>query len=263
MSKVLKDNNMSMSTKKSAELAHDTGVPLYAGVKQSIVSKIQSGAWPPRHRIPSESELVEQLGVSRMTVNRALRELSIEGIVVRMQGLGSFVAEGKQPSSVFEVRSIAEEIVARGNAYSAKIILLDRLRASPEIAEELGLSIESEVFHSILVHRENDIAIQLEVRYVNPRVAPLYLDQDFATTTPNAYLTDVAGWTEVEHQVEAILPAVWEARLLSIGRADPCLLIRRRTWVGPDIATSVRLLFPAGRYRIESRQRSNLANPAS
>lgn len=250
---------MSMSIKKSAELDHEAGVPLYAGVKQSILGKIQSGVWPPRHRIPSESELVEQHGVSRMTVNRALRELSIEGVLVRMQGLGSFVAEGKQPSSVFEVRSIAEEIIARGNAYSARIVLLDRLRASPEIAEELGLAIEDEVFHSIVVHRENEVAIQLEVRYVNPKIAPRYIDQDFATTTPNAYLTDVAAWTDVEHQVEAVLPAIWEARLLSIGRADPCLLIRRRTWVGPDVATSVRLISPGGRYRIESRQRSTPA----
>ncbi len=247
---------MSIEPKKVPDFAYEMGVPLYAGVKQTILGNIHSGAWPPRHRLPSESELVAQLGVSRMTVNRALRELSIEGVLVRMQGLGSFVAEGQQPSSVFEVRSIADEIAARGNVHSAKIVLLDRLRASPEIAEALNVPIESDVFHSIIVHRENDIAIQLETRYVNPKVAPDYIDQDFRTTTPNDYLTGISGWTEAEHQVEALLPATWEARLLSISRADPCLVIRRRTWIGPDVATSVRLVFPGSRYRIESRQRA-------
>ena len=90
--------------------APSPGLPLYAGVKRSILDRIRSGAWASGHRIPSESELVAELGVSRMTVNRALRELSMEGVLVRMQGLGSFVAEGKQPLGVFEVRSIAEEL---------------------------------------------------------------------------------------------------------------------------------------------------------
>ena len=85
-----------------APLAPSPGLPLYASVKRSILDRIRSGEWASGHRIPSESELVAELGVSRMTVNRALRELSMEGVLVRMQGLGSFVAEGKQPLGVFE-----------------------------------------------------------------------------------------------------------------------------------------------------------------
>ena len=247
---------MNGSAGLSSDILSQSGLPLYAGVKQMILRHIRSGAWPPRHRIPSESELVGELGVSRMTINRALRELSLEGELVRMQGRGSFVAEGKQPSSVFEVRSIADEIIERGNRYSVKIVLLDRLRASPEMAEALDVTIESDVFHSILLHKENDIAVQLEDRYVNPKVAPRYLEQDFQAMTPNRYLTEIGPWAEAEHQVEAILPAAWESRLLTIARSDPCLLIRRRTWIGSDVASSVRLLFPGGRYRIESRQRS-------
>ena len=69
--------------------------PLYARVKQMIVQQIESGTWPPHHRVPSESELVAELGFSRMTINRALRELTAEGLLVRMQGVGTFVAEPK------------------------------------------------------------------------------------------------------------------------------------------------------------------------
>ena len=67
--------------------------PLYARVKQMIVQQIENGSWPPHHRVPSESELVSELGFSRMTINRALRELTAEGLLVRMQGVGTFVAE--------------------------------------------------------------------------------------------------------------------------------------------------------------------------
>lgn len=230
--------------------------PLYAGVKQMILDRIGSGAWPPRHRVPSEHELVAELGVSRMTVNRALRELALDGVLVRVQGLGTFVAEGKGQSAILEVRSIAEEIAARGHVHTAKVILLDAVRAAPEIADALAVPLGATAFHSILVHAENDIPVQLEDRWVNPALAPAYMEQDFTRTTPNRFLTEVAPWTEAEHEIEAVLPAPWEARLLAVGRADPCILIRRRTFAGERVVTSVRLLIPGGRYRLASRQRA-------
>ncbi len=58
----------------------------------------------------------------------------------------------------------------------------------------------------------------------------------------------------MEHTVEAVLPASWEAKLLAIAKGDPCLLIRRRTFVGDNVVTSVRLIMPGGRSRIESKQ---------
>ncbi|STR46286.1 Histidine utilization repressor [Klebsiella oxytoca] len=72
--------------------------PFYEKVKQAISEKIHSGVWRPHDRIPSEAELVAQFGFSRMTINRALRELTDEGLLVRLQGVGTFVAEPKGQS---------------------------------------------------------------------------------------------------------------------------------------------------------------------
>jgi GntR family histidine utilization transcriptional repressor len=227
--------------------------PLYAEVKHAIISRIRSGEWQPRDRIASENELVAALGVSRMTVNRALRELAADGVLVRIQGLGTFVAEGKGQSSMFEVKNIAEEIAARGHVHRAVVTLLDAVKASPEVAEELGIAVGDPAFHSIIVHHENDVPVQLEDRYVNAAIAPTYIDQDFTAVTPNGFLTALVAWTEAEHEIEAALPASWEARLLSIGRADPCLLMRRRTLAFDRVVTSVRLLIPGGRYKLQGR----------
>lgn len=60
--------------------------PFYETVKREISEKIASGVWQPHDRIPSEAELVAQYGFSRMTINRALRELTDEGMLVRLQG---------------------------------------------------------------------------------------------------------------------------------------------------------------------------------
>ena len=269
---------MSTLLEKKADMSGGV-TPLYAEVKQHILSRVRSGEWPPDYRIPSESELVEQLGVSRMTVNRALRELSIEGVLVRMQGRGSFVAGGNSQSDVFEVTNVADEIRARGHDYSAQILLLDTLKATPDVADRLELPIGNPVFHSIIVHCENEVPVQLEDRYVNPLVAPDYLNSDFTRLTPNEVLSAIVPWSEAEHRIEAVLPQPWECKLLAISRADPCLLIRRRTWAAgwvgavhaeaegaavvavpaDHVVTSVRLLLPGGRSRIESRRHSNRA----
>ena len=227
--------------------------PLYARVKQMIVQQIQSGAWPPHHRVPSESELVSELGVSRMTINRALRELTNDGLLVRMQGVGTFVAEPKGQSALFQVQNIAEEITARGHKHHLVVISLLEELASAERALALDVREGQRIFHSVIVHYENDIPVQIEDRYVNAAVAPDYLKQDFTGQTPFAYLTQVAPLSEGEHVVEAVLPTPEECKLLSVDRHEPCLLIRRRTWSGRNTVTSARLLYPGSRYRLEGR----------
>jgi GntR family histidine utilization transcriptional repressor len=239
----------------AAELARlDAGPqPIYAGLKQMILDRIRDGEWAANARVPSENELVAAFGVSRMTANRALRELATEGVLVRVQGVGSFVAERKGHSALFEVRNIADEITERGHRHRARVVVLQAEAASLEVSDALQLPDGAAVFHSVLAHFENDVPVQVEDRFVNPAAAPDYLAQDFTRTTPNAYLTRLLPLAEAEHVVEATLPRPWECKLLSIARTEPCLSIRRRTWSGDMTVTLVRLLSPGSRYRLQGR----------
>ncbi len=112
-------------------LAQDSPVPLYLRVKHMISQRIYDGTWPVNKKIPSESELVNLLGCSRMTVNRALRELTTEGLLVRIQGVGSFVAEGQGRTALFQVNNIAEEILARNHKHHAQVLVLEKFRPMP------------------------------------------------------------------------------------------------------------------------------------
>ncbi|MBX4864474.1 histidine utilization repressor [Rhizobium sp. WYCCWR 11152] len=235
------------------ELAENDSTPLYAGVKQVILDRIQSGEWPPKYRVPSENELVVELGVSKMTANRALRELANEGELIRIQGVGSFVAERKGYSALFEVRNIAEEIAERGHVHEASVVVLAQETASPEVADALELPIGAAVFHSLIVHSENGVPVQIEDRFVHPEAAPEYLAQDFSTLTPNAYLTAAAPLSGSEHVVEAAMPQAWECKLLTIMKTEPCLTIRRRTWSAKQVVSTARLVYPGHRYRLEAR----------
>ncbi|TIW30662.1 MAG: GntR family transcriptional regulator, partial [Mesorhizobium sp.] len=97
----------------------ETAGPLYEKVKDYVLGNIGSGKWPKDRRLPSENELVSTLGVSRMTVHRALRELTSEGHLLRIQGVGTFVAPPKPQSALIEIRNIAGEIAARGARHRA------------------------------------------------------------------------------------------------------------------------------------------------
>lgn len=227
-------------------------MPLYERLKWDIKRRIDTGEWPAHHRVPSENEIAETLNVSRMTANRALRELADEGLIVRVQGSGSFVAIKKRSAPFMGVRNIADEIAERGSVHTPKVILAQTEICGLELADALETDVGQSAFHSVILHLEDDLPIQLEDRFVNSAVAPDYLAQDFQKTTPNAYLTAIAPITHTEQFVEAVLPQPWECKLLAVVRSEPCLLIRRRTWSSGKVVTSVRCLYPGSRYRLEN-----------
>src|SRR3984957_8751755 len=102
--------------------ADTTPQPLYLQVKRHILDNIGSGKWGTAARVPSENDIVKSFGVSRMTANRALRELRDEGVLVRVAGVGSFVADSLAHAHPLEIRSIAEEIRRRGHVHRAEIV---------------------------------------------------------------------------------------------------------------------------------------------
>jgi GntR family histidine utilization transcriptional repressor len=233
---------------------------LYAQVKEHITRKIQDGTWPPGHRLPSEHELVVQFGISRMTANRALRELVAQGRVVRVAGVGSFVAENKPQSTLLQIANIASEIRARGHDYGYQLITAERIATSADVAAWLDLRSGESVFHSVCLHLEDGVPVQLEDRYVNPRVVPDFLDQPLAATPPSEYLVRSVPFDQIEHLVDAVLPTNEQAERLAMPPAEPCLLLTRRTWTHTVPVTMVRCLHPASRYRLGSRFRAD-GNP--
>ncbi|MCL6415035.1 histidine utilization repressor [Aestuariirhabdus sp. Z084] len=234
-------------------MAHPATEPRYATIKRYIHEQIEQGVWPVHSKVPSENSLCEQFDVSRMTARRALQELTADGVLMRHQGLGTFVAERKPVGSLLEVRNIADDISQRGHRYSNRILCMESQPASDPVALALDLPPGSELYHSIVVHLDNDLPVQWEERYTNPALAPDYLQQDFSTITPNRYLSQVAPLSGGEHTVEAVLATSQQARELEIVQPEACLLIKRRTWSRQGVVSFARLLHPGSRYQLGAR----------
>ncbi len=228
-------------------------LPAYEQVKAFVKKQVNDGAWRPGDAVPSEAALQQRFRVSRMTVNRAMKELAVEGLVTRTQGSGTVVAQLHRISTTLAFRDIHEEIVGRGHQHSTRILTLETRRSDAALARVFKLRAGAKVFHSVMVHFEDGVPIQLEDRHVNPASAPGYLGADFSVTSPTNYLLEHAPLTEASYSIEAAAATAQEAHWLGIKRSEPCLVMTRSTVSGPHVASLARLVYPGMRYSVSGK----------
>ncbi len=224
--------------------------PQYLKVKNHLREGIASSHWVAGDLLPSEGALVALFEVSRMTVNRALRELQSERLIERVQGVGTFAAQLHRVSSTLTIRDLHDEITERGHRHEARVVLAREEVAPAALAQQLGLAPGSKAFHTLIVHAEDGVPLQCEDRFVNPACAPHYLSVDFTRTTPTHYLFEVTALWRAQYSIEAALPTREEAALLGIGAGDPCLVVVRRTFTRDAVITIARLVQPGARYTL-------------
>ncbi|GAB2913206.1 histidine utilization repressor [Paralcaligenes sp. KSB-10] len=227
--------------------------PAYQQIKNYVLEQIQNGVWKEGDLIPTELALCETFNVSRMTVNRALRELTTDQLLVRYKGSGTFVAQPKFQSTLIEIRSIAQDIRDRGHRHSSKVLQLESLPANDIQARRFQIAPETKLFRSVIVHYENDIAIQIEDRLVDSSVAPDYLEQNWETQTPNEYLMRVAPLPSGQYTIEVRLPTKEIAAPLDIPVSQPCLVMDRITFSNRAFTSNATMWHPGNRYKFAGK----------
>lgn len=215
--------------------------------------RIGSGAWRPGDRVPSENELCGLFRVSRMTARRALDQLALDGLIVRRRGSGSFIADNGVRSSYLVIRNIADEIVESGRRYTNRV-LQHRIEAAPlAVSTALGMRGGESVFHSLIVHCSDGVALQLEYRYVRPDAAPDYLSADLACETPNHVLQRMCPLTDARQDISAALPTKPQCEALGIKTSEACLLLTRVTSSLGGLVSYARILAPSSRYQLSGQ----------
>jgi GntR family transcriptional regulator, histidine utilization repressor len=229
-----------------------TSTPAYQQLKEYVLGQIASEQWRAGDVIPGEHELAKQFGIARGTVNRALRELVTERVLMRVQGAGTFVTDSRYQSTLIEIRSISEEIKSRGDEHTSEVLLLEQTQ-DPKVLETLAIPADGVAFHSRIVHFENGVPIQLEDRQVNGALYPDYIHQDFSRQTPNEYMTSVAPAQGVQYWITARQASATARQVLRMPIGEPCLVLHRRTWARGQVATDVMLWHPASRYELSGK----------
>lgn len=239
-----------------------SSTPLYSQIKNVIARRIHADEWPADFHVPGEEVLAEEFGASRLTVRRALRELQTEGMLVRIQGRGTFVIGPRMQCAIFSLQDVSEEIEDSDGVHTCEVITLTELPRNGALANLLPAH-SGGVYHSRVLHMEDGIPIQIEDRFVNAEIAPRYIEQDFTKITPHAYLLHETEVTFVDNTIRAIRADEVSRQLLQIDGNQPCLLLDRRTWCNDVSVTRSRFIYPGDRYRLRSAHEATSSQPVA
>ena len=223
---------------------------LHNRILRDVKEKILSGTWPPGHQIPFEITMATEYGCSRMTVNKALTQLSREGILERNKKRGTFVKAPQSVSAAFEITNIQKEVEDSGESYSYKL-LHDAFRSASELeAQLLGLKKLRNIRSLTCLHSANDRPFCFEQRIVNVNAAPQIEQVKFENTSPGAWMLSNIPWNSAKHQIIATSATEDVARMLKIALGDACLVIERRTQNKRGYITWARLTYAGEQHRL-------------
>jgi len=221
---------------------------LHRRIGADIEQRIRSGEWPPGARVPTEAELQARYGCARMTVSRALTDLSARGLIVRRRRAGSVVARPPVHSAVLDIPDIAAEIEARGMAYGYERLDHGVRTTGPDEAW-LGDRI---VMVSCL-HRADGAPFALERRLIGLAATPEVEAETFEMVAPGGWLLRRAPWTDAEHRIAAVAADRETALRLDLPPGEACLRLERRTWIDGLGVTWAWQTFPGQAYDLVAR----------
>lgn len=139
-------------------------LPKYVQIQKYILAQIKSGGFAPGSKIPTEKELSDQFGTSRITVNKALKELAVTGVVEGIRGKGTFVC--KRPRTMTPAGAFISPIkFVPTDADSPRVhrIISFRLMQGPEqLLKKANLNNSAAQFYEIILENEDSSAVQPE-----------------------------------------------------------------------------------------------------
>ncbi|WP_296242892.1 MULTISPECIES: UTRA domain-containing protein [unclassified Psychrobacter] len=245
-------------------------VPAYQRIKSAILDNIHSGKWQAGEAISTEMALAKEFGVSRMTVNRALKELSEERVLERRQGSGTFVAQQQFNHTFVEVRNIAQDLKSANRNYQAYVVskrtitagmLDDEMRDKFNIDEEVVASNlkddisttdsnEAAVLYEVkIIHFADGQPIQFEERWVDATKVPDFIEQDFNVVNTSDYLIAKSPLERGSYIIRALAAPEEIAKALQIPVQSPTLVLRRRTYSAGQVLTFVKMWHAGDRYQ--------------
>jgi GntR family transcriptional regulator len=206
-----------------------TSAPLYVQIADGLFDQIESGELAPGDRLPPERELSNVLGVNRMTLRQALGLLESQGLIVRRQGLGTYVAEPKIERQAGKLVLFARGMERRGYVPGAQVIDFERRPATTAEAHQLDIPVSAPVYFLRRLRLVNREPVMLERFTVPAYRFPGFERYDFSVRSVAEVMEREYGIAEVRaHQsLEPVVATQYEAELLGIKPGAPLMLERR------------------------------------
>lgn len=226
-------------------------LPIYYQIQQIIKEKIKSGELKTGDKIPSEHELCEQFGVSRMTIRQAINNLVKETHLYRKRGIGTFVQQTKVTQTLEGLRSFTEDMKERGLEPSSQLISFSVKPASSYVAKNLGLEAGADIYEIHRIRLANNEPIAIEWAYIPVYLLPL-LSADVALHSIYKYVETESGYKLMRavQEIEASVANEEDAKWLGIKKEAPILILEQHSYIEGDVPLEfVRCSYRADRYK--------------
>lgn len=226
--------------------------PGFRALMAAIRGRIEAGEWGQGGRMPTEAELAAEYGCGRLTVNRALRELSDEGLIDRRRRAGTRVRLSPRREARFTIPKVRDEIEATGASY--RYTYLGHVeRAAPDwLRGRMGLMPDDRVLHVRCLHSADGQPWQAEDRWISLVALPAARWADFRTLAPTEWLIAAVPYSEVEVSFLAVEADDEAAVALECDVGTALFAAERTTWWQGQAITHVRLTFRPG-HRMTTR----------
>lgn len=226
--------------------------PIYEQIYQNLRDKIQNEEIGSGESFPSERELAEKFGVSRMTVRQALNTLKNEGLIYHERGIGAFVSKRKLDIHTRNLVGFTEEMIERGLRPSSKLLQAKIEKADEETAANLGIEINDKVFHLQRLRLADDSPMAFEDAFLPALRYPNLEKIDLEKVSLYEVLEQKYGtrMSHAEEFLEAMVVTKKIGEALSIKKGAPVLMVHRVVFSDANLAVeSVKTFYRADRYR--------------
>ena len=236
-------------------IVRDRPTPLKDQVRDVIAHSIASGTFRGGERLPSERQLCERFGVSRVTLRQALRALVRDGLVESSPGRGWYVVETHLGEPANALMSFSEMAQVRGLSSSARVLEATTRGANLDEADLLRMAPGARLFHLERLRLLDGVPVALQWSLVPLVYAPEIDRHDFATESIYGVLAERYGVvaTRADFSVQARSADPRQAEVLDVSPGTPVLMCRQTTYDQDSRPVEVgEMLYLGDRYRFRA-----------
>lgn len=198
--------------------------PLYQQLMSRLKNDILAGVYPAGARIPSEQVLCDTYGVSRVTVRKAMLDLVQEGLLVRRQGKGTFVADERIQRDLQQITSFSDACREMGHQPGARLVSAEWSPATAEDVEKLGIAEDAQVVEMVRLRLCDGEPVMLEINRFPARYAFL-LEEEGKSSLYAVLLSHGVKPASAVHDISLGHATPFVSRHLGCNQGDALLLL--------------------------------------
>lgn len=207
-------------------------MPYYLQIYYELVNKIEAMVYKPNDLLPSENELVEEYGVTRVTIRNSIKKLKDEGRIRTEKGKGSYVNPPKLIQNLDKIYSLARDFNEEGHEIKSELIEVHTELCDETIGKHLQLMSNEQVIVIKILRKINDIPVVIQASYLPMNIVPGLTASDMDKCAIYNLLEDKYNIKLVKatEYFDPVIADEYSSELLKVDTGTPLFLTERITY---------------------------------